>query len=80
MVFSTHEHIFSYIQFIGMNYMYIYSSDFPTGMSNVVAPMYLTEIAPYSMRGAFGTVHQLAITLGIFGGSVLGLPQILGKD
>ena len=40
--------------------------------------MYLSEISPYTFRGAFGTAHQLFITLGIFFSSVFGLPQVLG--
>ena len=42
--------------------------------------MFLTEIAPYNMRGALGTVHQLSITLGIFFTSVFGLKEILGEN
>lgn len=49
-----------------------------SGFANCLAPMYLTEIAPYNLRGAFGTVHQLAVTIGIFLGSVFGLSSILG--
>ena len=48
------------------------------GVANVVTPMYLTEIAPFNYRGAFGVIHQLAITLGIFAGSVFGIVHILG--
>lgn len=50
------------------------------GIGNCIAPMYLQEIVKPNLRGAFGTFHQLAITLGIFIGSVFGLPQILGDD
>jgi len=41
--------------------------------------MYLSEIAPFNYRGAFGTLHQLLITGGIFLSSVFGLKEILGK-
>ena len=41
--------------------------------------MYLTEITPSNLRGAFGTGHQLFITIGIFIGSVLGLREIFGE-
>ena len=41
--------------------------------------MYLTEITPFNLRGAFGTGHQLFITIGIFIGSVLGLREIFGE-
>ena len=59
---------------------FIYSLCLIAGISNVVTPMYLTEIAPYNLRGAFGTLHQLAITFGIFCGSVFGLTHVLGKQ
>jgi len=40
--------------------------------------MYLSEIAPFNYRGAFGTLHQLLVTAGIFLSSVFGLKEILG--
>ena len=49
------------------------------GIGNCIAPLYLSEIAPYNMRGAFGTLHQLSITFGIFLSSVFGLRQLLGE-
>jgi len=48
-------------------------------MATQLAPLYLTEISPYNLRGMFGTANQLFITIGIFTGSVFGLGQILGK-
>jgi len=48
------------------------------GAATQLAPMYLLEIAPYNLKGAFGTASQLFITIGIFIGSVLGLSNILG--
>ena len=36
------------------------------GMASVIAPAYIAEIAPASMRGRLGSVQQLAIVLGIF--------------
>jgi len=50
-----------------------------TGLANTIAPMYLSEIAPVNYRGAFGTLHQLLVTGGIFLSSVFGLKEILGK-
>jgi len=50
------------------------------GMATQLAPLYLTEISPYNLRGMFGTANQLFITIGICMGSVLGLRQILGKS
>jgi len=48
-------------------------------MATQLAPLYLTEISPYNLRGMFGTANQLFITLGIFAGSLLGLRQMLGN-
>ena len=44
-----------------------------------VAPMVLSETCPHKYRGAFGTVHQLSVTIGIFVSSVFGLPQLMGQ-
>jgi hypothetical protein len=50
------------------------------GFATQLAPMYLAEITPYNLRGAFGTANQLFVTLGIFLGALFGLTHILGKD
>jgi len=49
------------------------------GMAMQLGPMYLLEIAPFNLKGAFGTACQLFCTIGIFTGSVFGLREILGK-
>ena len=36
------------------------------GMASVIAPAYIAEIAPASIRGRLGSLQQLAIVLGIF--------------
>ena len=36
-----------------------------TGLASALTPMYVGEIAPTSLRGALGTLHQLAIVTGI---------------
>lgn len=36
------------------------------GIASVIAPTYIAEIAPASVRGMLGSLQQLAITLGIF--------------
>jgi sugar porter (SP) family MFS transporter len=36
------------------------------GFASVVAPLYAAEVAPKSIRGAFVSTYQLAITFGIF--------------
>jgi SP family facilitated glucose transporter-like MFS transporter 1 len=50
-----------------------------SGLGNCIAPMYLSEIAPFNLRGAFGTLHQLSVTIGIFLSSVFGLDSLLGR-
>lgn len=36
------------------------------GIASVIAPAYIAEIAPASLRGRLGSLQQLAITVGIF--------------
>jgi len=50
------------------------------GLNTVLVPMYVSEIAPVSLRGGLGVFNQLAVTSGIFVGQILGLSQILGND
>jgi len=60
-------------------FLFVCLIDVLVGMATQLAPLYLTEIAPYNLRGMFGTANQLFITIGIFMGSVFGLREILGK-
>uniref|UniRef100_A0A8C3G685 Solute carrier family 2, facilitated glucose transporter member 4 n=1 Tax=Cyclopterus lumpus TaxID=8103 RepID=A0A8C3G685_CYCLU len=48
------------------------------GLASGLTPMYVGEIAPTSLRGALGTLHQLAIVTGILIAQVLGLESLLG--
>lgn len=51
------------------------------GLASGLTPMYVGEIAPTSLRGALGTLHQLAIVTGILIAQILGLESLLGtKD
>uniref|UniRef100_A0A8D0A000 Solute carrier family 2, facilitated glucose transporter member 4 n=1 Tax=Sander lucioperca TaxID=283035 RepID=A0A8D0A000_SANLU len=50
------------------------------GLSSGLTPMYVGEIAPTSLRGALGTLHQLAIVTGILIAQVLGLESLLGVE
>lgn len=43
------------------------------GAGSVVVPMYLTEVAPANLRGAFGACNQGAIVFGIIVSNLLGL-------
>ncbi|XP_054157865.1 glucose transporter type 1-like isoform X2 [Oppia nitens] len=48
------------------------------GLNTALVPMYLSEIAPMTLRGALGTVSQLGVTIGLLLSQILGLPIILG--
>ncbi|XP_078060490.1 solute carrier family 2, facilitated glucose transporter member 2 [Mustelus asterias] len=50
------------------------------GISTGLVPMYIGEISPTSLRGAMGTMHQLAVVVGILLSQVLGLHFLLGND
>lgn len=42
--------------------------------------MYISEIAPLTLRGGLGTVNQLAVTIGLLLSQVLGLKNLLGNE
>ncbi|XP_053425463.1 solute carrier family 2, facilitated glucose transporter member 4 isoform X2 [Nycticebus coucang] len=49
-----------------------------SGLTSGLVPMYVGEIAPTHLRGALGTLNQLAIVTGILIAQVLGLDSLLG--
>ncbi|XP_026119725.1 solute carrier family 2, facilitated glucose transporter member 4 isoform X1 [Carassius auratus] len=50
------------------------------GLASGLVPMYVGEIAPTTLRGALGTLHQLAIVTGILMAQILGLESLLGSE
>lgn len=50
------------------------------GLASGLTPMYVGEISPTSLRGAMGTLHQLAIVTGILIAQILGLEVLLGSE
>ena len=54
-------------------------SGFHCGLITGITPVFVTELAPISLRGAAGTINQLTITLGGLIASILGLPAVLGR-
>ncbi|KAL0832283.1 hypothetical protein ABMA28_001728 [Loxostege sticticalis] len=50
------------------------------GFATTASPTYVSEVAPLRLRGAFGTVNQLAVAFGMVGAQILGIDVILGSD
>lgn len=51
-----------------------------SGLNISLCPLYLAEISPRHIRGAIGTCHQLAITIGILFSQIIGLRELLGTE
>ncbi|XP_042557458.1 solute carrier family 2, facilitated glucose transporter member 3 [Dipodomys spectabilis] len=50
------------------------------GLCTGFVPMYIGEVSPTALRGAFGTLNQLGIVVGILVAQILGLDILLGSD
>uniref|UniRef100_A0AAV2MC77 Major facilitator superfamily (MFS) profile domain-containing protein n=1 Tax=Knipowitschia caucasica TaxID=637954 RepID=A0AAV2MC77_KNICA len=50
------------------------------GLCTGLTPMYIGEISPTALRGAFGTLHQLGVVIGILVAQIFGLEFLLGSD
>ena len=57
--------------------MFVFGSP---GLYTGLTPLYNSEIAPVNLRGAIGTVNQLAVTIGMLISQVFGLGEIMGTD
>uniref|UniRef100_A0A8C2JEC0 Solute carrier family 2 member 3a n=1 Tax=Cyprinus carpio TaxID=7962 RepID=A0A8C2JEC0_CYPCA len=49
------------------------------GLFTGLTPMYVGEVSPTPLRGAFGTLHQLGVVVGILIAQILGLEYLLGS-
>ncbi|XP_061520445.1 solute carrier family 2, facilitated glucose transporter member 1-like [Phycodurus eques] len=50
------------------------------GLFTGLTPMYVGEVSPTPLRGAFGTLHQLGVVVGILIAQILGLESLLGSS
>ncbi|XP_042326043.1 solute carrier family 2, facilitated glucose transporter member 3-like [Sceloporus undulatus] len=50
------------------------------GLTSGFVPMYISEISPTALRGAFGTLQQLGIVVGILVAQIFGLNVIMGTE
>ncbi|XP_060726589.1 solute carrier family 2, facilitated glucose transporter member 1 [Tachysurus vachellii] len=50
------------------------------GLYTGLTPMYVGELSPTALRGAFGTLHQLGIVIGILIAQILGLDSLLATQ
>ncbi|XP_068431401.1 solute carrier family 2, facilitated glucose transporter member 1-like isoform X2 [Clinocottus analis] len=50
------------------------------GLFTGLTPMYVGEVSPTPLRGAFGTLHQLGVVVGILIAQIFGLEALLGSD
>uniref|UniRef100_A0A7N8XYR4 Solute carrier family 2 member 3b n=1 Tax=Mastacembelus armatus TaxID=205130 RepID=A0A7N8XYR4_9TELE len=50
------------------------------GLCTGLTPMYIGEVSPVAVRGAFGTLHQLGVVIGILVAQIFGLEFLLGSD
>uniref|UniRef100_A0A3B3DM29 Solute carrier family 2 member 3a n=1 Tax=Oryzias melastigma TaxID=30732 RepID=A0A3B3DM29_ORYME len=50
------------------------------GFFTGLTPMYVGEVSPTPLRGAFGTLHQLGVVVGILIAQIFGLEALLGSD
>ncbi|XP_036617352.1 solute carrier family 2, facilitated glucose transporter member 3 [Trichosurus vulpecula] len=50
------------------------------GLSTGLVPIYIGEVSPTNFRGAFGTLHQLGIVVGILVAQIFGLNFLMGTE
>ncbi|XP_071945587.1 solute carrier family 2, facilitated glucose transporter member 1-like isoform X2 [Antedon mediterranea] len=50
------------------------------GINTGIVPMFLSEIAPFDLRGGVGVFNQLGVTFGILISQIFGLKDLLGTE
>lgn len=50
------------------------------GVCCSAVPMYVNDVSPTHVRGAFGVFHQLFVTIGILVATVLGMTSVCGNE
>ncbi|XP_020661441.2 solute carrier family 2, facilitated glucose transporter member 3 isoform X1 [Pogona vitticeps] len=50
------------------------------GLCTGFVPMYISEVSPTALRGAFGTLNQLGVVIGILVAQIFGLNVIMGTE
>ncbi|KAI6217454.1 Protein CBR-FGT-1 [Aphelenchoides fujianensis] len=45
-----------------------------------LVPLFMTELSPIRLRGAFGSIPQLVVTISILLAQIVGLPQLFGTE
>nr|XP_032634550.1 solute carrier family 2, facilitated glucose transporter member 1-like [Chelonoidis abingdonii] len=50
------------------------------GLNMTLIPLYIQDISPTRIRGAFSTMNQLSQTVGIFIGQIMSLENVLGTS
>ncbi|CAL4099751.1 unnamed protein product [Meganyctiphanes norvegica] len=50
------------------------------GVGNTIVPLFLSEIAPSSLRGSFGVMHVVGFTFGLTISQITGMDVILGTS
>ncbi|XP_077167224.1 solute carrier family 2, facilitated glucose transporter member 1 isoform X1 [Paroedura picta] len=51
-----------------------------SGLTTGFVPMYVGEVSPTALRGALGTLHQLAVVIGILIAQIFGMDLIMGSE
>lgn len=49
------------------------------GLATCIVPLYLSEVAPLSLRGVMGVVFPMGMCMGVVLSQILGLDSILGE-